>query len=109
MREQDKILPISVSALPNSFLLMSPFRESIWYVGGCSVLYFGCSCFVTDCVVTLLLYTEALTRTNCSISKKGLMTGGVMTASSCNPLSDGRTFLLCLQVVLFSDSSHTSS
>ena len=37
MREQDKILSIRVSALPNSFLLMSLFRESIWYVGGCSV------------------------------------------------------------------------
>ena len=35
MREQDKILSIRVSALPNSFLLMSLFRESIWYVGGC--------------------------------------------------------------------------
>ena len=33
MREQDKILSISVSALPNSFLLMSLCRESIWYVG----------------------------------------------------------------------------
>ena len=31
MREQDKLFFISVSALPNSFLLMSLFRESIWY------------------------------------------------------------------------------
>ena len=37
------------------------------------------------------------------------MTGGVKTAISCNPFSDDRTFLLCFQVVLFSDSSHTSS
>ena len=59
MREEDKILSVRVSALPNSFLLMSLFRESIWYVGGSSALYFGNSCFVTVCVVTLLLYTEA--------------------------------------------------
>ena len=70
MREKGKNLSISVSALPNSFLLMSLYRESIWYVGGCSALYFGSSCFETDCVVTLLLYTEAGTRTNCSISRQ---------------------------------------
>ena len=58
-REQDKVSSIRVSALPNSFLLMSLFRESIWYVGGCSAFYFESSCFVTDCVVTILLYTEA--------------------------------------------------
>ena len=58
-REHDKILSIRVSALPNSFLLRTPFIESIWYVGGCSALYFGSSCFVTDCVVTFLLYKEA--------------------------------------------------
>ena len=75
MREQDKILSITVSALPNSFLLMSLFRESIWYVGGCSALYFGSSCFVKDCVVILLLYTEAGTRTNCSISRRMLNDG----------------------------------
>ena len=40
MREQDKILSVKVSALPNSFLSMSFFRESIWYVGGCLALYF---------------------------------------------------------------------
>ena len=67
MREQDKILSIRESALPKCFLLMSLFRESIWNVGGCSALYFGSSCFVTDYVVTLLLYTEAGTRTNCFI------------------------------------------
>ena len=70
MREQDKILSIRESALPNSFLLMSFFRESNWYVGGCSALYFGSSCFVTDCVVTILFYTEAGTRTNCFISRQ---------------------------------------
>ena len=32
MREPDKILSIGVSVLPNSFLLMSLFRESISYV-----------------------------------------------------------------------------
>ena len=107
MREQDKTLSIRVSALPNSFLLMSLFRESIWYVGDCSAFDFGSSCLVTDCVVTLLVYTEAGTRTNCFISR--LMTGSVMTANSCNPFSDNRTFLLCFQVVLFSNSNQTSS
>ena len=32
-----------------------------------------------------------------------------MTAISCNHFSDDRTFLLCFQVVFFSDSSQTSS
>ena len=82
MREQDKILFFSVSALPNSFLLR--FREPICYVGGCSAFYFGSSCFVTDCAVTLLLYTEAGTRTKCSISRQILLTGGETTAISCN-------------------------
>ena len=75
MREQDKTLSISVSALPNSFLLMPLLRESISYVGGCSALYFGSSYFVTDCVVTLLLYTEAGTRTDCSISRQMINDG----------------------------------
>ena len=70
IREQDKILSIRGSAFPDNFLLLSLFRESIWYVGGCSALYFGSSCFVTNCVVTFFLYTEAETRTNCSISRK---------------------------------------
>ena len=47
LREQDKILSFRVSFLPNSFLLLSLFRESIWYVEGCSFSYFGRSCFVT--------------------------------------------------------------
>ena len=75
MREQDKILSIMVSALPNSFLLMSLFRESIWYVGGDSALYFESSCLVTDCVVTLLLNTEAETRSNCSESRQMINDG----------------------------------
>ena len=50
MREQDKILSISESV--HSFLLISLFRESIWYVGGCSVLYFGSSCFVANSCYT---------------------------------------------------------
>ena len=109
MREQDKILYVRGSALPNSFLLMSLFRESIWYVAVCSALYFGSSCFVTDCAVTLVLYTEAGTRTNCSISGQMINDGRCMTAISCNQFSNDRQFLLCFQVVLFSDSSQTSS
>ena len=38
MQEQDKILSIRGSALPNNFLLR--FRESIWYVGACSFFAF---------------------------------------------------------------------
>ena len=41
MREQEKILSFRASVLPNTFWLMSPFRESIWYVEGFSVSYFG--------------------------------------------------------------------
>ena len=75
MRDQDKMLSIRVSALPSIFLLKSLFRESIWYVGGCSALYFESSCFGTEFVVTLLLYTEAGTRTNCSISRQMINDG----------------------------------
>ena len=75
MREQDKILSYRLCALPNSFLLVSLFSESMWYVGGCSALLFGSSCFVADFVVTLLLYTEAGTRTICSISKQMINDG----------------------------------
>ena len=75
MRDQDKILSIRESASPNRFLLMSLFIESIGYVGGCSALYFRSSCFVTDCVVTLLLYREAGTRTNYSKSRQMINDG----------------------------------
>ena len=75
MREQDKVLCIRESALPKCTLLMSFFRESICYVAGCSALNFGSSCFVTDCVVALLLYTEAGTRTSCSISRQVINDG----------------------------------
>ena len=101
MREQDKILSISVSALPNSFLFMSLFRESIWYVGGCSALYFGSSCFVIDCAAHSC-YTQKLGHEQAApYQDKWLRKGGEMTAISCNPFSDDRTFLLCFQVVPF--------
>ena len=111
MREQDKTLSILVSDLPNSFLLMSLFRESKWYVGGCSALYFGSSCFVRNFVVTLLwVCTQKLGQEQTApCQDKWLMTGGVMTANSCQPFSDDRTFPICFQIVLFSDSSQTSS
>ena len=70
MREQDKILSFRVFALANSFLLMSLYRESIGYVAGCSALCYEISCFATECVVTLLLYTEAGTRRNGSFSRQ---------------------------------------
>ena len=73
MQEQDKILSIRLSV--HTFVLMSLFRESIWYVGGCTALYFGSSCFVTGRVVTLLLYTESGTRTNCSTSRQTIDDG----------------------------------
>ena len=109
MREQDKILSLRVSALPNGFLLVCFFSESIWYVGGWSVSYFGSACFVTDCIVTFLLYTEAGTRTNCSQSRQMTNDGRCNDCFSCNPSSDGRTFLRCVQVVLFSGCNQTSS
>ena len=56
MREQDKILSIRESV--HNFLLISLFRESIWYVGGCSILYFGSSCFVADSSYTQNLGEE---------------------------------------------------
>ena len=79
---------------------MSLFRESIWYLGGCSALCFGSSWFVTDCVVPLSLYTEAGTIRNCSILRQMINDGGIMTVISCNNFSDDRTFLLQFQVVL---------
>ena len=84
MREKDYILSIRESDSPKSFLLMSLLRESFWYLGGCSALFFGTSCFVTDCLVTLLLCTEAGTRTICSIFRKMINEGGEMTAVSCS-------------------------
>ena len=75
MREKDKNLSVGVSPLSNNFLLKSLHRESICYVGGCSTFYFGTPCFVTDCVVTLLLYTETGTKTNCSISIQMIIDG----------------------------------
>ena len=108
MREQDQILLFRASALPNSFLLMSAIRESIWCLGGCWVLNFGNSCFVTDCVVTLLLQKLGQEQT-VPYKDKWLLTGGVMAANSCNPFPDYRTFLLCFQVVLFNNINQTSS
>ena len=110
MREQDKILSISVSALSNSFLLMSVVRESVWDVGGCSALYFGISCFVTDIAQSHSCYTQKLGKEQTApFQDKWLMTGGEMMAFSCNLFSDDRTFLLCFQVVLFTDNGQTSS
>ena len=87
MREQDKILSIRVSALQNCFLLMSFFRESIQHVGGSSSFYFGTSCFVTACVVTFLSYTEAGTRTNCSMSRQ------IINDGRCNDSQELQSFL----------------
>ena len=95
--------------LPNSLLFMSFFRESIWYVGCFSTLYFGSYCFVTDCVVTLLLITEAGTKTNCSVL------GQMINDRRCNDgqylqyFSDDRIFFPCFQVVLFSHNNQISS
>ena len=67
-RGQYKVLSIKVSALEKNFLFIF-LSESIWYVRLCEGWYFGSSCFVTDWVNKLLLYTEAETRTNCSVSR----------------------------------------
>ena len=100
---------IRASALPNSFLLTSLFRESTWYVGGFSALYFGNSCFVTDWVVTFLLYTETGTRTNCSLSRQMFIDWRCNDCYSMQSFSENRTFLFCFQVVLFNNSNQTSS
>ena len=71
IRGQDKILLTKESALAKSFLLKSLVSESIWYVGFCSVWYFGRSCLITVWEFNLLLlYTDGGTRTNCSLSRQ---------------------------------------
>ena len=82
--------------------------ESIWYVWFSEGKYFGSSCFVTDQLIKLLLYTEAGTRRNCSKSKHAVNDGGVITLMSCKPFSEARMSLLCFQVVRFGDKSRTS-
>ena len=77
-------------------------------MGFCEGWYFGRSCFVTDWVIKLLLYTEAGTRTNCSISKQMVIDGGVISLMSSKPLSDARMSLLSLKVVRSRDNSQTS-
>ena len=67
IRGQDKILSTKKSALENNFLFISFSSESIRYVGFCEGWYFASSCFATDWVVKLVLYTDAGTGKNCSI------------------------------------------
>ena len=53
------------------FVCFSFLSQTVWYVGFCSIWYFGGSCFVTDSVFKLLLfYTEAVITKNCSESKQ---------------------------------------
>ena len=81
IRGQDKVFSTKVSALANSFSFISFSSESICYVGFCLVWYFGSSCFASAVVLNLwlllllLLYTEAGTRTNCSLSKQMVIDG----------------------------------
>ena len=106
-QERDKILSIRVSALPNKFLWISLIRESIWYVGYCSTFllwkFLLCNRL---CSHTLVIHRSWDKK---KLLHKWLMMGVVMIACSWKPFSDNRTFLLCFQVVLFSDSYQTSS
>ena len=70
IRGQDKILSTKDSALENQILFISFLSESTWHVGFCEGWYFGSLCFVTEWVIKLLLYTEAETSTNYSISRQ---------------------------------------
>ena len=70
MQGESKILFIGGEAPVESCWLISLFNVPLWYVGVCSGLYLGSSCFVTLVGLLLLFYTERSTRTNCSISRK---------------------------------------
>ena len=108
MRGQDKFLSTKESSPPNSFLFTSFWSESVRYVAFCWACYLRNSCSVTAWVFKLVLYTKAGTRTKCSISKKWLMMGEVVTFKSCHPFSDARTSLLCFQVILHRNNNRTS-
>ena len=72
IRGQEKILSTKQSGLANSSMFVCLLRKSYCYVGFRSVSCFGSSRFVTAWVfkLSLLLYTEAGTKINCSISKE---------------------------------------
>ena len=55
MRGDSKILFPRGEALVESCWLISFFNVSLWYVGVCSGLYLGSSCFVTMVELLLLL------------------------------------------------------
>ena len=100
---------ISCNPFPDDRKFVVWFQNVLFrYVGFCEGWYFESYCFVTDWVIKLLLYTEAGTRTNWSISRQMLMAGEVLTLMSCNLLSDTRMSRLCFQVVRFRDKSRTS-
>ena len=108
IRGQDKILSTKESALENNFLFVSFLSESILYLGFCEGWYFGSSCFVTDWVIKLFCTQKQERGQTGPYQDKWLMTGGVITLMSCNPLSDARMSLLCFQVVRFRDNSQIS-
>ena len=75
IRQQYKILSTSESALAINFLFNSFFSEWIWHVGFCKAWYYEIFWVVVDWVFELLLYTEAVTRTNCSMSRHKVIEG----------------------------------
>ena len=108
-RGQDKkIWWVKESALANNCLFFNFMSEPVWYSALCIDWYFGSSCFLTNWVFKLLLYTEAGTETNCSLSRQMVNHGGVITFMSCNPFSDARKSLLCSQEILLAQSNGTS-
>ena len=109
MRGQDKVLSTKESALANSFCF-SCFSDSIWCIGFYSAQYFASSCFVTAGVFkfSLLLNTDAGTRTNCSVSSQNVNDKRVIALMSCMTFSRSRKSLFCFKVIRFPDNIRTS-
>ena len=82
IRGRDKILLTRESALENNFSFISFLNESTWFVRFCWGWYFGSSCFVTDLVIKLLLYTETGMLQTAPYQDKWSMTGTVKSLMS---------------------------
>ena len=108
IRGQDKTLSTKVSAFENNFLFIPFLSQSIWYVRFCEGWYYENSCFVIDWVIKLCCTQKQERGQSGPYQDKWLMTGGLITLMSCNPLLDARMSLHCFQVVRFKDNSRTS-
>ena len=78
--------------------------ESIQCVEFLSPWCFGSSCFVTDWVIKLSLFSiETLS----SLQMKRILTEWLLTFMSCKRLSDARTLVICFQVVFSKANNRT--